>query len=264
MVGTPAASNVAYIASAVIGIYGTLVFGISPANGFDQFGNAYLGNLPGYGSGGYVNARSFGADPTGTADSGPAINNALADAANLGTGGAGVYLPPGTYLFETPIVPQSGTRLLADNRAGTQLVTTTCNMFAMGPATTIKSFELDHLFCPRPDSTSSTARTSSGPTSTTTSISRTPRGLGKDRRVRRHRLDAHPPVQGSPRHPARRPDRAVHQRPRSRQPRGKPKITLWTVALAGIAAYLGYAGFRQLTVRLPSCGLVGCPREWCR
>lgn len=71
-----------------------------------------------------VNALTYGADPTGTADSWAAISDAIEDARNKGLliradpddyvahdhRGANVYLPAGQYIINSPIVlPRSGT-----------------------------------------------------------------------------------------------------------------------------------------------------------
>lgn len=49
----------------------------------------------------YVNIVSFGADPTGTADSTTAIQNAI------NSGALAVYVPPGTYKFSALVMPST-------------------------------------------------------------------------------------------------------------------------------------------------------------
>jgi hypothetical protein len=49
-----------------------------------------------------INAVTMGADPTGSFDSAPAINNCITNVATLG--GGTVYLPPGTYKINTSLI----------------------------------------------------------------------------------------------------------------------------------------------------------------
>lgn len=82
---------------------------------------------------GWFHATEYGADPTGAADAGPAINAAIAAAKSSPLSGGVVYIGPGTYKISTTInmsnihpeyaVPTGGTvRLMGAGRYQTRLV----------------------------------------------------------------------------------------------------------------------------------------------
>lgn len=105
-----------------------------------------LGALPGEGGATGGTLLVEGGDATGATSSSTAIQDALDEAGGLGTGGGAVKLPPGKFFAGTPLIPVPGVRLTADSRAGTKLFSTGTPLFDMGPAGTLLSIEVDHLF----------------------------------------------------------------------------------------------------------------------
>jgi hypothetical protein len=112
-----------------------------PANDADAFDDA----LTALGALFSIENPAFagGADPSGSADSYPAISAAITAA--VAAGGGTITVPPGTYKVNTAIPGASGVRIMGPSRFAATIFSTASSVFNMSPGSLIDGMEIDHL-----------------------------------------------------------------------------------------------------------------------